>query len=112
MTPRTVPEPAVVTVTATGPLTHRCPHVDEVDTGTVTVTWTTAGQTIELHSLRAWLDSFADVRTSHEAITAGIETALQLPGIVDVAVETTWTTAGMAVAATSPNAVFRQPDGR
>lgn len=54
MTPRTVPEDRAVTVTARGPLSHQCPHVDEDDHGTVSVTWT-AGLAVVVTSPHAVL---------------------------------------------------------
>ncbi len=87
-----------VVVTAVAPLVHLCPHVDEVDYGTVTISWRTAGKTIELHSLRAWLQSFSNVVVSHEKITDLIREEVSAPdGLVDVRVATQWRTAGMDV---------------
>jgi NADPH-dependent 7-cyano-7-deazaguanine reductase QueF len=94
----TAPCAAQVTVTYTGPLTHRCPFVDEVDNGTTTITWTTAGATLELHALAAWLAQFDELVVSHEDLTARIRTELaDQEGIADVAVRTAWTTAGAEV---------------
>jgi len=49
--PVAVETASAVTVEATGPVTHLCPHRDEIDHGTVTITWVCEGRTIELHSL-------------------------------------------------------------
>ncbi len=96
--PDTVPCAASVAVGALTELAHRCPYVDEADHGTISIQWRTRGRTIELHALRRWLDSFADVRISHEEITAQIADALsQLGGIALIAVETRWSTAAFHV---------------
>lgn len=89
---------ADVTMKATGPLTHRCPFVKEVDNGTITITWETRGATLELHALRRYLDTFQCVEISHEDLTERIRADLaELPGIINLRVETTWETAGMEV---------------
>lgn len=99
-----VPDTSAVTITATGAITHLCPHVDEVDNGRISITWRVDGQTYELHSLAAYLRSFKDSRLSHEALTDRIRHELSVvDGIELVAVETTWTTAGLGVTcSTSP----------
>lgn len=82
-------------MTWTGPLTHLCPFVPEVDEGTVTITWITAGATLELHALAAWLGDFAGDKVSHEDITVDIQAGLdELAGITNVEVVTRWSTAG------------------
>lgn len=95
---------ADVTVTIDSPLTHQCPYADEVDRGTVTITWRVAGATLELHSLQEYLDAFKDAKISHEEITARIRLDLSMTQGVDLlSVETTWDTADMEVrCATSP----------
>lgn len=98
--PDLVPEESTARVTVTGRLHHLCPHVDEVDSGTVEISWTCAGQTIELHSLADYLRDYAGERISHEQITHAIRTELAaLYGIADVQVRTTWATAGLQVRA-------------
>lgn len=94
-------------VTATFPVTHRCPFRDELDEGTVTVSWTTTHHlTIELHSLAAYLTEFRDLAISHEDLTARLLDDLQSAGqgrspfsVTEVEVSTAWTTAGAAVTA-------------
>lgn len=93
----TVPCDGAVTMTVTADLIHRCPFVDEVDRGTVEIRWTTAGRTVELHSLTAYLRTWADVQVSHEAVTDRIAAELDRGGIRDVHVTTRWVTAGSAV---------------
>ena len=89
------PEPA--TVRAVGPVRHRCPYKDEVDRGTVTVTWTTNGCTYELHSLRDYLDTYRESKLSHEAVAALILMDLSSPRTVrDVMVTVDFETAGFA----------------
>ena len=96
---RTVEQSGVNTVvTATAQVQHMCPFVHEVDNGTVTITWRTRGRTIELHSLRAHLSTFAETEISHEQLTETIGTEIRrLPGIDLVTVESAWNTAGMEV---------------
>jgi NADPH-dependent 7-cyano-7-deazaguanine reductase QueF len=100
--PKLVPSPAVVRVTATFPLTHLCPFAQEIDRGSVTISWTTLAGTIELHSLRDYLAGFAVVAASHEEITGRIEEDLLMPDVIaDVQVTTRWQTAGAEVVVTS-----------
>lgn len=90
--------PARVTMTATAPLRHLCPVVDEIDEGTVTVQWSTDGATLELHALATYLGGFADTKISHEDITELIAADLAaFPGVEVSRVVTTWTTAGMSI---------------
>lgn len=97
-TPTTVPCDNDVAVTVTSPLRHRCPFVDEVDDGTVTITWEPLGSTYELHSLAEYLHGFKDSEISHEAISDRIRHDLSAHlDIHVVSVETTWMTAGMEV---------------
>lgn len=84
-----------VRATASFPLTHECPYRDETDHGTVELTWTVEGRTLELHSVAEWLRTFEGRMTSHEALTARLWAVLAvdltLPGVV---VTTEWDTAG------------------
>jgi len=98
--PAAVPGPPEdVTLTATAPLRHLCPFVEEVDDGAVTIAWSTCGNTIELHSLAEYLKQFADWRISHEALTDQIKHDIDgVPGIYATSVSTAWKTAGMDVA--------------
>lgn len=96
--PQVVPEDAPARITVTSPLVHLCPHVDEVDEGSAVISWTCAGATLELHSLAAYLGTFAEERVSHEELTHALQWNLgRLHGIADVHVATSWTTAGMLV---------------
>lgn len=96
---RPVPAPPEsVTMTVTAPLRHLCPFVEEVDNGQVTITWSTAGKTLELHALAGYLQGFAAMEVSHEALTDELRHDLEgVPGIYAVDVTTTWETAGMGV---------------
>lgn len=106
MIPKTVPDESDVTVTATTQMRHLCPHRDEVDRGTIAITWECAGQTIELHSLAEYLKTWHKARISHERLTDRIQHDLALPGIGEVRVESTWNTAAMEVrCSTSPTPV-------
>lgn len=99
MTPETVPCDNDVTVTVAGPLIHMCPFVNEIDHGNITITWKPSGRTFELHSLRAYLNSWADSQVSHEAITDRVLHDLTATsGVTAVTVESHWwMTAGFAV---------------
>lgn len=99
----TVPAPgADVLVVTTAPLVHLCPHVDEVDTGQARLSWVTEGSTIELHSLAAYLESWADERIGHEELTETIASALRvLEGISSPRARLTYTTAGILTEVTS-----------
>jgi NADPH-dependent 7-cyano-7-deazaguanine reductase QueF len=98
MNPDIVPDNSGTRVVVTRPLRHLCPHSAETDDGQVQIAWTCAGSTIELHSLAAYLNTFADKRISHETLTRAMRNNLSdLPGITDVNVATTWTTAGLAI---------------
>lgn len=99
---KTVPTPADISMTATSPIQHLCPFMDEVDNGTITINWVTGGATFELHALRAYLDAFKDLRISHEELTERIRRELsQAHGIDLLTVRTSWTTAGMEVRCSS-----------
>jgi NADPH-dependent 7-cyano-7-deazaguanine reductase QueF len=104
---RTVSCGADVSMAISAPLQHLCPFVDEVDHGTVEIAWATTGATLELHSLREYLDGFEDAQMSHEELTDRIRHDLSvIDGIDLISVETTWETAGMEVTcSTSPTLV-------
>lgn len=114
MSSLTVPCDNNVAVSATGELVHRCPFVDEVDNGTITITWLPDGETFELHALAEYLRGFENSRLSHEEITDRIAFDLIVPGIVGVTVTTSWTTAGFTVHATTggADALPREPLSR
>jgi NADPH-dependent 7-cyano-7-deazaguanine reductase QueF len=86
-----------VEVKVTGPLVHECPHRDETDHGTVTITWRVTDVTLEIHSLRKYLDSWRRAKVSHEAITAQVFGDIYLAGVKPIVVTTTWNTGGMQV---------------
>jgi NADPH-dependent 7-cyano-7-deazaguanine reductase QueF len=84
-----------VTVAATFPLVKRCPFRDETDRGAVEITWTTLGQTFELHELAAFLAEGKGQEISHEDITHRLAEALDgHDGLIVETVTTRWTTAG------------------
>jgi NADPH-dependent 7-cyano-7-deazaguanine reductase QueF len=96
--PTVVPERAPVRVTVTAGVIHLCPHRDETDMGRVMISWRCDGATVELHSLRAWLDGYSTRRDSHETIASDIAGALAgLEGIADVRVTGRFHTAGLEV---------------
>lgn len=99
-----VPIEATTAMKAEAAIQHLCPFVNEVDNGTVTVHWAAVGWTLELHSLRAYLNSFHDRVISHEELTEEIRAELSTHhGINEVRVTSTWRTAGMEVlCSTSP----------
>jgi NADPH-dependent 7-cyano-7-deazaguanine reductase QueF len=87
-----------LTLHVTAPIRHICPFRDEVDDGSITITWRTLNGTFELHDLREYLKSFAEVKISHESLTDTIYRELSsAPSIRIIDVETTWRTAGMEV---------------
>lgn len=100
----TMPDKSDVTVTVTGPIQHRCPVVEEIDRGHITITWRIKGETYELHSLAEYLRGWADSHIAHEQLTDRIRHDLSVvSGIELVSVETTWVTAGLEVScSTSP----------
>jgi NADPH-dependent 7-cyano-7-deazaguanine reductase QueF len=86
--------------------------MDESDLGTVTVSWKPGGETFELHSLRAYLDTWTEVSVSHESITERIDHDLTItPGITTVTVATTWDTASfdVQVQGGEGHALLREP---
>lgn len=94
-----------ITVTATGPARHQCPHVNETDDGTITVAWTCTGGTIELHSLAAYLATYHDTRIDHETYVEAIRNDIRDHAgdlITDVTVTATFTTVDLTVQATAP----------
>lgn len=94
----TVKDSSDVVVSIKADLRHLCPHVEEIDYGTVEITWRVDGSTYELHSLAEYLRGFKDSEISHEQITDRIRHDLSVnEGIELVSVETTWGTAGMEV---------------
>lgn len=96
----TVAAPAGVHVVAYGPITHLCPHVEEVDEGFVRFEWTTAGQTVELHSLRTFVDAFDEAAIAHEDLVELFRRYLSdLPGIREVVVSAEFDTADFEVTA-------------
>lgn len=76
--------------TVSGPLRHLCPHVDEVDDGTVEITF--FGPAPELHNLATELREYADMKITHEELTK------QLAARYKASVCTKWHTAGLEVA--------------
>ena len=101
----TAPIDATVRMSATADIQHMCPFVHEVDNGTITITWTADGWTLELHSLRDYLNTFHDREISHEELTEEVRAELTTHhGINDVEVTSKWHTAGMEVVvfSTSP----------
>lgn len=74
----------------TAPITHLCPHVDEIDHGTVRLAFD--GPAPELHELRHQLDNFHDQKITHERLTEVLAACFPAAEVV-----TTWMTAGMTV---------------
>lgn len=98
MTPRSVPTASRgIRVSATCPLVHRCPHVDELDVGEVTLSWVTTTVTIELHSLAAHLSTYAEAVVSHEDLAQRLVEVLAACGVAEPSVASSWSTAGFAV---------------
>lgn len=97
MIPETVPAPHRVAMKTTAPLVHLCPFKDEVDEGSVTITWECEGKTFELHSLREYLDTFKDKHISHEHLMTLLKRDLDVEGLTVVVISSRWGTAGMDV---------------
>jgi NADPH-dependent 7-cyano-7-deazaguanine reductase QueF len=93
-----VPEKAAGTIVTAGtPMEHLCPHQDETDQGHVTVAWETTDVTLELHSLAAYLKTWANEKVSHEELTETILRDIGETGVDAVSVTTKWRTAGLDV---------------
>lgn len=83
--------PAGIVQTVTADVVKVCPVKNEIDKGTVTITYTIEGKSFELHALADYLASFATVAISHEDFTQFLAEDLSAQ------VRTEWTTAGMKV---------------
>jgi NADPH-dependent 7-cyano-7-deazaguanine reductase QueF len=100
VTVATIEAPVGVDMAISSPIRHLCPVVNEVDNGTVRIAWTTDGDTLELHSLAAYIGNFEGVTISHEELADAIHSDLSYPeGIAAVRVALDFETAGMAVTA-------------
>lgn len=92
---RAVPDDARgATVELAARLAHQCPHRNETDRGDIALTWTVTDVTLEIHDLVTYLDEWADVHITHEALTDRIWHDLKNAGVAPVSVTTTWITAG------------------
>lgn len=80
---------------------HQCPHVDETDHGTLTVTWTTTDTTVELHSLVKAVGTYRDQAISHEEVVRTLADAIGSAGVCDATVHGRFTTAGVSVEVTA-----------
>jgi NADPH-dependent 7-cyano-7-deazaguanine reductase QueF len=93
-----VAAPAGAVVTATGEVSHLCPYKDEEDEGTVTIRWRTITSTIELHSLRTYIDLFDEALVSHELLADQFtEDISRLGGIELLDITLRFPTAGFEV---------------
>ena len=88
-----------VRVTVERGLIHQCPYVEEIDKGAITVSWD--GDTVELHALSAFLDSWENRAVTHEALTCAIADYVHEHGGSDVQVTSVWSTAGFRVEVTA-----------
>lgn len=86
-----------VTVEINARLAHQCPHRQETDRGDITLAWTVTDVTLELHALVTYLERWADVHITHEALTDRIWQDVGEAGVEPVAITTTWVTAGAKV---------------
>lgn len=81
----------LVTV-VTAKIVKRCPYLDEIDRGTVSLTF--CGDAPELHGLAEALTLYRNIRVSHEDLTRALaETWL-------CSVTTSWRTAGLRITCT------------
>lgn len=93
-----LPVQARVRVFVTSPVTKRCPVVDEVDVGEVSLSWDTSdGETLELHGLRALIDGYEDRAISHEEFAHELGDDVFAATGKRVYVTAAWETAGMQV---------------
>lgn len=77
---------------------HLCPFREEIDDGTVTVSWVTShGVTFELHALADAIGAREGEEVSHERWTADLTARLAEVDVADLAVTSTWTTAGATI---------------
>lgn len=98
----TIEAPYHIRVEVTAALEHLCPVVDERDIGTITIGWTCIEATLELHALTTYLQTWRDVRISHEDLVDSIDRYLSAqPGVRVNAISATFTTAGMTVTASA-----------
>jgi len=97
--PELVKVGSTATVTAQSAIKHLCPFKDEVDIGTIAISWACRGFTIELHSLASYLNSYAENAISHEDLVAMVAADLQTlgDGITVRSVTVRFTTAGIDV---------------
>jgi hypothetical protein len=89
-----------ITCAIQGRISHRCPVADEVDKGRVEIVWETTESTLELHSLRAYLASWADRATTHEDLCAQIADHITGAGVSLSRVTYFGVTAGLSVIVT------------
>lgn len=87
-------------VVVRGPVKKLCPYRNEVDEGTVTVTFSVSHRDDcrELHSLAGYLGSFEGASLSHEDFTRQVHADLAA-----LSVESTWQTAGLTVTCAVPH---------
>jgi hypothetical protein len=93
--------PGVLVVARVDDFQHKCPVVDEIDRGNLTVWWVTTDRTLELHSLHDYLDTWEDTATTHEDLVTAIAAALAWAGVAGTGARFTGRTAGMDVEATA-----------
>lgn len=93
-----VRSPALMRITTDA--VHQCPFKNETDEGELEVTYAAGDQSIELHSLKAWLDTLDEWEVSHEAYTHHVRDTLETVGVKVLTCVTRWTTAGMKVEVT------------
>ncbi|MGI5223015.1 hypothetical protein [Nocardia sp. CA-290969] len=92
--PRRVPTSGKGQMIVKGSLRHLCPFKDEDDDGVILLCWEFDGETFELHSLAAYLNSFRHEKVTHEELSHRIASDLA-PWGVDVRTE--FTTAALEV---------------
>lgn len=85
-------EAPAVLMKVTADVQKMCPIKDEVDNGTVTITYRTSdGGALELHALAAYLVTYSGQHLTHE------EFVHRVAADVGGHVSSTWTTAGMTI---------------
>lgn len=88
--PATVDAIAPITTTISRPVVKKCPHRDETDAGTLTLTFD--GEAPELHDLAAKIDALCARPISHEAFTQAVAVLLRMRSNQPVAVVAEWHT--------------------
>lgn len=86
---------AVADVHVILPVRKECPVKNEADFGTVDVWFTTRTQTIELHSLRNYIESYQGIPITHEDFARQVYRDIVSTGVDEVSVSASWRMDGL-----------------